>query len=327
MYSVGIVTRTKNRAVLLRRALESITRQTYQNWQLVVVNDGGGAVAVDALLAQYQSLGADKIRVIHNPTSVGMEAASNLGLALLGTDYAVIHDDDDSWSPDFLARMMEVLAVEKARLPSLQGIVCYSNRVLETVVGNLVTVDYTEPFNHWIQPGLISLERMLFENMFPPISFIFSLQVCKELEGFSEDLPVLGDWDFHIRFLLKHDIWMLPEAMAFYHHRPSADGAMGNSVISGLDKHRLYRSVLMNRWIREDLAGRGSGLGLFCAGREHIEFFHRDLSQINGRLLAVEERLAGVALALWPLSKLAGIVKRSRLWSWAKRLRAGLRGE
>lgn len=296
--SVGIVTRTKNRAVLLKRALESVTKQSYNNWYLVVVNDGGACEPVDNLIKSYKKQFGDRIQVVHNPISVGMEAASNIGLNLLDTDYAIIHDDDDTWSPEFLSRMIKILIKEQQVLPNIQGIVCYTNRVIETVNGNLVTIEYTEPFNHWIPAGLISLDRMLFENMFPPISFIFSLKICKELGGFNEMLPVLGDWDFHIRFLLKNDIWVLPEPMAFYHHRPSADGVLGNSVIAGLDKHRLYRSLLTNKWLRDDLNGNGNGLGIYCNQREHIEHLLKNswganehFREINDRFLEVKENI------------------------------------
>ncbi|WP_368859267.1 glycosyltransferase family A protein, partial [Xenorhabdus bovienii] len=62
--SVGIVTRTKNRAVLLRRALESVKDQTYPHWQLVIVNDGGQPEPVDALVNSV--FGNDKrVSVIH----------------------------------------------------------------------------------------------------------------------------------------------------------------------------------------------------------------------------------------------------------------------
>lgn len=311
--SVGIVTRTKNRAVLLRRAIESVANQSYDNWVHVIVNDGGDVESVEKLLKPYKENFSERIKVIHNPQSVGMEAASNLGLALLDTEYAVIHDDDDSWSPEFLTRMMGVLQQEQKALPSIQGIICYSNRVIETVTGNLVTIEFTDPFNHWIPAGLVSLDRMLYENMFPPISFIFSLNVCREIGGFNEQLPVLGDWDFHVKFMLKHDIWVLPEPMAFYHHRPTADGVMGNSVIAGLDKHRLYRSLLTNQWLRDDLNGIGNGLGTYCAQREHLETLlrHQGDSLETGGARSIDAKLDWILHSVSPIEKIFRLLRNS----------------
>ena len=278
--SVGIVTRTKNRGVLLRRALESITNQSFKNWKLVIVNDGGDPEIVDKLVDMH-SLFSDKIEVIHKASSVGMEAASNIGLKNLNTDYAVIHDDDDSWSPEFLNRSIMILKEEQKKLPSIAGIATYTNKVIETVKGNSVVIEHTEPFNHWIKPGLILLDRMLYDNMFPPISFIFSLDACKELGYFNEELPVLGDWDFHIRFLLQHDIWMLPEPMAFYHHRMNATGALGNTIYAGYDTHMAYRNLLLNQWLRDDLSGKGNGLGIYINQRINTEHLLLNTNKIH----------------------------------------------
>lgn len=99
--SIGIVTRTKNRIVLLRRALESVKNQSHTNWHLIVVNDGGEAAPVDRLVASIFDTDS-RVKIIHHSESKGMEAASNAGITALNTDYAIIHDDDDSWAPEFL---------------------------------------------------------------------------------------------------------------------------------------------------------------------------------------------------------------------------------
>ncbi len=294
--TVGIITRTKNRSVLLRRAIESVTNQTYPHWKLVIVNDGGERESVDALVSLHPEY-ADQITVIHNPSSVGMEAASNIGLKTLDTDHAVIHDDDDSWAVNFLEQSLTTLHAEQKKIPTIQGIVCYSTMVAETVKDEKVTIDYTEPYNHWIKPGLISLDRMLYENMFPPISFLFSLKVCKELGYFNEALPVLGDWDFHIKFLLKYDIAVLPEFLANYHHRFNATGVMANTVIAGVDKHMLYRQQLLNQWLREDLNGTGTGLGTYINERVHMEYILRQmpyLSEIKQETSAIKQETSAI---------------------------------
>lgn len=111
--SVGIVTRTKNRIVLLRRALESVKNQSHENWILVIVNDGGDPAPVDRLVASIFNTDS-RVRIIHHPESKGMEAASNAGISALDTDYAIIHDDDDSWAPEFLKVTTQTL-IEKQK--------------------------------------------------------------------------------------------------------------------------------------------------------------------------------------------------------------------
>lgn len=254
--SVGIVTRTKNRTVLLRRALESVRNQSFQNWKLVVVNDGGDPGPVDKLIKLIFEADS-RVQIIHHSSSQGMEAASNAGITLLETDYAIIHDDDDSWAPDFLSVTTGVMLEKRKKYPSIRGIVTHLNAVYETVTANMVQIERVEPWYasqfDRLEEGLLSIQKMLVRNQFPPIAFLFDLKVCKELGMFDAELPVLGDWDFHTRFVLKNDIWVHPEFLAFYHHRVTADGVLGNSVHAGGHLHREYRQILRNKWIRSDL--------------------------------------------------------------------------
>ncbi|WGD30338.1 glycosyltransferase [Ancylobacter sp. WKF20] len=251
--TVGIVMRTKDRAVLLRRALESVRDQTHADWKLVVVNDGSAPEQVDWLVDRMFAHDP-RVLVIHHASSRGMEAASNAGLAQLDTDYAAIHDDDDSWAPEFLATMLTTLQHRQREFPSIRGIACRANRVHETVIGNEIIIERVEPHNSWdfdnIYNGILSIQPMILRNLFPSICFIFDLSVARNIGLFDESLPVLGDWDFNTRFLMHSDIWMCPEFLSFHHHRSSATGSLGNNVLYGAQKHRLYNQLLRNKIIR-----------------------------------------------------------------------------
>ena len=251
--SVGIVTRTKNRTVLLRRALESVKQQSYPHWQLVVVNDGGEPGPVDELV-QAVFEGDDRVSVVHHPQSVGMEAASNSGLSRLNTELAVIHDDDDSWAPEMLAVATAVLRQRNAAMPSIRGLVTRVNWVQETVTANHIKIQKVEPWNDHspdrLSEGLISLARLAEHNLYPPIAFVFDLSLARQLGGFDQNLPVLGDWDFHLKFCTEADIWVHPELLAFYHHRKDATGDMANTVVAGIAKHELYDAFLRNKLLR-----------------------------------------------------------------------------
>lgn len=261
--SVGIVMRTKDRTVLLRRAFESVLNQSHANWNLIVVNDGGEPNSVDRLVSSIFGTD-DRVKVLHHASSKGMEAASNAGITALNTDYAIIHDDDDSWAPDFLKVTTQTLTEKQNKFPNTRGIITHVNSVFETVTANLIQIEKVEPFYigefDRLDEGFLSISRMLVRNQFPPIAFLFDLKACKELGMFDETLPVLGDWDFHSRFVLQHDIWVHPEYLAFYHHRISATGALGNTIHAGRHLHRAYDKVLRNKWLRSDLNGNsGSG--------------------------------------------------------------------
>jgi glycosyltransferase involved in cell wall biosynthesis len=268
---VGIVTRTKDRTVLLKRALDSVIAQTYQDWSLVIVNDGGPPEAVDRLVSRYLSDAGGRIRVIHNARSLGMEGASKVGIDAIDSDLLAVHDDDDSWAPEFVATAVAELQRRRDQFPSIQGVAAYANLVTERIVGNIVHTDAIEAFNDWAPPGFVSLDRMLASNFIPPISFVFTQTAFRELGGVYEAIPYLGDWDFLIRFLCKYDIYMIPQYLAFYHWRTAADAtSYGNSVISEVDRHHWYRQYLLNQWLRRDFASGTFGVGAYANLRNRV---------------------------------------------------------
>lgn len=252
--TVAVITRTKNRPVMLKRAAQSLAAQTFQDFIWVVVNDGGDVEEVDYILRQA-SVDLRKVLVVHNPTSLGMEAASNRGISASKSKYIVIHDDDDTWQPQFLARTVAFL--EDPPVRSMRGVIAHAARWSEAIVQD----DYVElldscPYQEWVMT--VSLYEMASMNMFAPISFLFARDIYEEIGGFDESLPVLGDWDFNIRFLLQYDIGVIPEKLANYHHRDyQKSGDYSNSVYGAISKHQMFEAVVRNRGLREMANGGG----------------------------------------------------------------------
>ncbi len=117
------------------------------------------------------------------------------------------------------------------------------------------------------------MAEMVRMNQFPPIAFLFRRSAWEELGGFAEDLPVLGDWDFNLRFIEARDIGVIASPLARYHHRTLPAGvnaSYGNSVHTG-DRHDRYDAVVRNRMLRRDLEAGKLGMGaLVTLGRlEH----------------------------------------------------------
>jgi glycosyltransferase involved in cell wall biosynthesis len=260
MKKVAVITRTKNRPIMLPRVLESLSCQTVKDFVWVLVNDAGEREAVDAIAAQAKDAGMD-VQVIHRAKSIGMEAASNDGVKQSQSKYVVIHDDDDSWEPPFLATTIDYLDSHE----EVPGVITWANRVDETLDENAVTIKNSYPYNHWLLN--IYLSDLAVENRFPPISFLFRRSIYDQLGGFDETLPVLGDWDFHLRVVMQGDIHVIPKAYANYHFRINLKkgDVYGNTVSTGVDKHILYDAIYRNRKLREDIQAGRSGIGTLLA--------------------------------------------------------------
>jgi glycosyltransferase involved in cell wall biosynthesis len=257
--TVSIVTRTKNRPILLRRALRTILGQRFKDWQLVVVNDGGDPRIVDKLVRERQGEFPDRIKVIHNGQSRGMEAASNIGLRASNGEYCIIHDDDDSWHPEFLSETVNFMRAKTIHA-SIQGVVTQSWTIEEVI--NKEEVQITR--KHLFNPGLkhLSLFQLAASNQFPPISFLYRRRVHDEIGYYREDLPVLGDWEFNLRFMKKYNIGVITRPLANYHHRMTQkSGNYGNTVVAGKDKHHFFDCLIRNEFLRRDLESGSLGMG------------------------------------------------------------------
>lgn len=268
---VGVIMRTKNRPLLLKRAVQSVLGQNFNDWQLCIVNDGGDPKPVEETLSTLAPEARKKVTCIHNSESVGMEAASNIGLRSLDCQYILIHDDDDTLHPDFLTKTVNYL--ENPPHGSVKGVVTGTERIIERLAAGSVQEVKRFPYNPWVQQ--ISLRRMLVGNLFAPIAFLFEREACSKVGAFREDLPVLGDWDFNVRFLLEYEIGMLEERLALYHDRETVeDPSYASTIQAKAHLHQFYDNLLRNEWLRKDVSAGTSGIGLFA----NLALMHGDLA-------------------------------------------------
>lgn len=94
---VSVIVPTYNRPDLLHDALVSVSRQTWQSFECIVVDDGTGTAA--AVVERFDG----RYRLVDLPENVGNYEARNIGLRCAVGDVVTFLDDDDLYSPDRLA--------------------------------------------------------------------------------------------------------------------------------------------------------------------------------------------------------------------------------
>jgi glycosyltransferase involved in cell wall biosynthesis len=258
---VAVITRTRNRPLLLGRALDSVLGQSLGNWIHVIVNDGGDRDPVERLVAERAKRYDGRVRIIHNATSIGMEAASNAGIAASQSRYLAIHDDDDAWRPEFLARSIAALGEAHA---ACKGVISRVEEILERIEGDRIIEIKRRNMSRHIEQ--VELWHMLAANIFQPISFVFERAAYEKVGPFDAGLPVLGDWDFNLRFMREYDIAVIKEELACYHLRQQSDeDDYSNTVTARLAEHMKYRAIIVNRLLREDIRSGRIGVGSLAA--------------------------------------------------------------
>jgi glycosyltransferase involved in cell wall biosynthesis len=101
---VSVVITTYNRPGLLPDAVESARSQSYENVEIVVVDDGSETPAA-SVLDDYPD-----VRVVRHEENQGANAARNTGIRESSGEYVAFLDDDDAWAPEKLSRQVEAFA-------------------------------------------------------------------------------------------------------------------------------------------------------------------------------------------------------------------------
>ena len=332
--TVAILVRTKDRPRFLSRTLENIAQQTFTNYTVCVINDGGDEQATRAVI-EASPLGSnaqDSSRVQLLTTAGGnMEAASNAGLAATTSEYVAIHDDDDLWAPEFLERTVAALEESGALMCTTRVVERYER---ENADGEFEV--YEERIFHDGLPGM-GLQFLFRTNRAVPIGILYRRSLHELVGFYDESLPVVGDWEFNMRAASVADILLVDEPLAYWSLRPDAEGAEANSVKRQAD-HARFDSLVRARAIREDLqAGARPGAYLYQAHlaadlerrvidghdltRESLDILRSIESRleriearqqaIENRQQAIEERLRVLKHLRTPGRALRSLAKRS----------------
>lgn len=103
MPRVTVIIPTYNRPALLPRALASVAAQTFGDYDVIVVNDGG-----EWPESLIPSISGHSVRLLHRSRG-GPAAARNTALNSSDSEYVAYLDDDDEWQPDHLERLLALL--------------------------------------------------------------------------------------------------------------------------------------------------------------------------------------------------------------------------
>lgn len=107
---VSVITHFLNSKEFFREALDSVLAQSYQGWELLLVDDGSTDGSADVALS-YEREHPGKVRYIQHPgrENRGMSASRNLGVEHARGEYIAFLDADDVWLPEKLSRQVAIL--------------------------------------------------------------------------------------------------------------------------------------------------------------------------------------------------------------------------
>ena len=184
----SIVLPTKNNAVFLELAIDSIISQTYRDWELIIVNDGS-TDNTTALLQQY--LSDTRVQVHTLDQSKGVPYALNLGISHATGEWVVRHDGDDVSLPSRLGTLHNFIK-SRADLVLLGSDIYLCNR--DGAIYSTQTYCYDDQAirNKWLRASPFCHPSITFRRA----SFL-------QAGGYNASLRVAEDYELYFR-LAQH---------------------------------------------------------------------------------------------------------------------------
>ncbi|MGH8523650.1 MAG: glycosyltransferase, partial [Gammaproteobacteria bacterium] len=220
----------------LRQTIDSVMGQTYDNWELCLVDGGSRDLRVRQVLEQFASRN-DKIRVKLLEKNLGISGNSNAGLTLASGEFVAFLDHTDLLEPNALWEV----AILLNRNPSLDCI--YSDE-------DFVSEDGARRFNPLFKPQW-SPDIMLSANYLAHFR-VLRRSVVDDLNGERSEMDGAQDWDLLLRLSEKTErISRVPKVL--YHWRAdstSAGGGIDNKPYALGAQIRAVQSHLDRRGLR-----------------------------------------------------------------------------
>ncbi|RJR15175.1 MAG: glycosyltransferase [Nitrospiraceae bacterium] len=183
---VSVIIPTCNRPETLIRAIDSVLKQTFRDFEIIVVNDAGADVE-----NIVTGLNRDKrMTYVRHAKNRGLAAARNTGIKLSRGKYVAYLDDDDMYYPEHLETLVSYLDNSDCKVAYTDAY--RAVQVMEN--GKYVTKKKDLPYSYDFD-----CDQILVTNFIPVLCFMHE-KSCLERTGlFDESLPVFEDWDLWIR--------------------------------------------------------------------------------------------------------------------------------
>ena len=222
---VSVIIPNYNYSEYVCEAVDSALGQTYQNKEVIVVDDGSTDNSVE-LLAKY----GDKIRLIAQKNA-GVCAARNNGVAASSGELIAFLDADDVWMPEKLEKQVAQFLADP-------------NVVLSHVGMEDIDADDTVLATHLDgMSGKVSSHMLLFEEaviLGACSGAVVRRKPFETLGGFDKRMSTAADWDFCFRISRLGDVAFVREPLLKYRqHGSNMHGninAMEHDMLLSFDK-------------------------------------------------------------------------------------------
>lgn len=198
---VSIIMPCYNDGAYMEEAVASVRAQTYENIELIIIDDGSDDPKTLEIL---QKMCAEGVTVLHTD-HLRPAGARNAGIAAAKGTYILPVDSDDTIEADYVARAVEVMESSE----NIGIVYCHADL-------------FGEETGPWVLPEY-SLEAILLDNVIF-VTSLFRREDWEKVGGFRTTMKHgMEDYDFWLSILeLGRDVYQLPEILFHYRIKPAS---------------------------------------------------------------------------------------------------------
>ena len=190
---ISVIIPTYNRKKYIKRAIDSVIRQSYKPFEIIVIDDGSTDGTYELIKQSYSSSEISLEKQINN----GVSSARNKGVKLANGDWIAFLDSDDEWFENKLE--LQVREIKKSK----NFMICHTNEIW---IRNGIRVNQMK--KHQKYGGSI-FEKCLDMCRISPSSVMIHRRIFDEIGLFDEDLIICEDYDLWLRISSKYPVLYL----------------------------------------------------------------------------------------------------------------------
>ena len=217
--AVSIVMPAYNAAGTIRESLDSIAKQSFSDFAIIVVDDKSRDSTISVVEAWRADNPGVELRLIPAPANRGPAAARNLGIADSQGEWLAFLDADDAWLPNRLRTQMDLAEREPRVDMWCGGTVAYCNRRTDDG-GPLDQARGRRKAENAIPTTReVVLEDLAVKNPIATSSVLVRKEAVQAVGGFDESFCGPEDYDLWIRIAAAHSIKCIELPIARYRER------------------------------------------------------------------------------------------------------------
>jgi len=229
---VSVVIPTYNRGWILKEAVESVLAQNFEDFELIVVDDGSTDHTPD-ILSAYQ----DNITVVRQENR-GVSAARNRGIAVASGALIAFLDSDDLWMPEKLSGQVKFFHSNP------DALICQTEEIW------IRRGHRVNPKNkHKKRSGMI-FRPSLSLCLVSPSAVMAKRKLFETVGLFDESLPACEDYDLWLRVSCRHPVFLIDTPLIV--KRGGHEDQLSRA--SGLDRFRIQaiKKIIRSNVLSED---------------------------------------------------------------------------